>query len=187
MLDIPTSAYNTRAVLKDEGVRKKGRDMRRFALLIVFIAFPLAIAATTATASGTTYSFNLVGPNFAENPATGDTIRTTGSGSFNPDAGTVSASGSFTHLLADGSVFAKGTWVATGFDSFTSFGGPTNGQQGGVLQITVTLFPNGGAPHTGVSMSITCVINAPPGYEEGTTVDGFTDKTGGTTLIHAGS
>ncbi len=159
--------------------------MRRFALLIVIIAFPLAFAAATATASGTSYSFNLVGPNSATNGT--ETIRTTGSGSFNPDAGTVSASGSFTHMLADGSVFARGTWVATAFDSFTGFGGPSNGLQGGALQITVTLFPNGGAPVTGVSMTITCVINSPVGYEEGTTVDGFTEKTGGTTLMHIGS
>jgi len=159
--------------------------VRRFALLIVIIAYPLAFAATTATASGTIYSFNLVGPNTATNGT--DTIRTTGSGSFNPDAATVSASGSFTHMLSNGSVFARGTWVATGFNSFTSFGGPNDGLQGGVLQITVTLFPNGGTPHTGVSMSITCVINSPGGYEEGTTVDGFTEKTGGTTLIHVAS
>ena len=156
--------------------------MRRLALLIVIIAFPLAFAARAATASGTIYSFNLVGPNTATNGT--DTIRTTGSGSFNPDAATVSASGSFTHMLSDGSVFARGTWVATGFNSFTGFGGPSNGLQGGVLMITVTLFPNGGAPHTGVSMTITCVINSPGGHEEGTTVDGFDEPTGGTTLMH---
>jgi hypothetical protein len=74
--------------------------------------------------------------------------------------------------------------VATGFNSFRSFGGPNNGLQGGDLHITVTLFPDGGAPHTGISMTITCVINSPGGFEEGTTVDGFTEKTGGTTLMH---
>src|SRR5712691_6742544 len=151
--------------------------MKRFVLPLL-LAVTL-FAATTATADGTAFSINLLGPNFAENPATGDTIRTTGSGSFNPGTHTVSASGSFTHFRADGSVFVRGTWVATGFNSFTGFGGPNNGQQGGVLQITVTLFPDGGAAHTGVPMGITCAIFAPPGTEEGTTVDGFTDKTGG--------
>jgi hypothetical protein len=56
--------------------------MRRFALLIVIIACPLAFAATTASASGTIFSFNLVGPNSAENPTSHDTIQTTGSGTF---------------------------------------------------------------------------------------------------------
>jgi len=158
--------------------------VRRFALLIVLIAFPLAFAATTATASGTTYSFNLTGPNVAENPTTHHTITTTGSGTFDPGAGTVSASGSFVHRLPDGSVFDRGTWVATGFTSFTGFGGPSNGFQGGYLQITATLFPSGGVPHPGIAMTITCVINSPGGYEEGTTVGGFTEKTGGATLMH---
>ncbi len=81
-------------------------------------------------------------------------------------------------------MFARGTWVATAFKGFTAFGGPNNGIQGGVLNITVTLFPGGGAPVTGVPMSVTCAVNAPPGTEEGTTVDGFTEKTGGLTLMH---
>jgi hypothetical protein len=144
-------------------------------------------AATTATASGTTFSFNLTGPNTAENPTTHDTIQTTGSGSFDLGAGTVSARGTFTHRLPDGTVFARGTWVATGFNSFTAFGGPSNGLQGGDLHITVTLFPNGGTPHTGIAMNITCEINSPGGFEEGTTVDGFTEKTSGATLMHVGS
>ncbi len=161
--------------------------MRRLSLLLCLIVLPFALAATVATASSTGFSFSLTGPNFAENPSTGDTIRVTGSGTFDPSAGTVTASGSFTHFLSDGSVFARGTWVATGFTSFTGFGGPNNGHQGGVLAITVTLFPDGGAPVTGVPMTITCVVNAPAGTEEGTTVDGFTEKTGGLTLMHVTS
>ena len=43
-----------------------------------------------------------------------------------------------------------------------------------------------GTPVTDVPMSITCLVNAPPGFteDEGTTVWDFTEKTGGTTLFH---
>ncbi|MBI3473012.1 MAG: hypothetical protein HY013_16775 [Candidatus Solibacter usitatus] len=53
-----------------------------------------------------------------------------------------------------------------------------------MLEIVVTLFPNGGPAVTGVPMSVTCLINAPPGLEEGTTVGSFTEKTGGITVFH---
>ncbi len=161
--------------------------MRRLVLLLCLIVLPLALAATTATASTTSFSFNFEGPVFVENPSTGDTLRLTGAGTFNPTAGTVTASGSFTHFLSDGSVFRRGTWAATGFTSFTGFGGPNNGLQGGVLAITVKLFPNGGAPVTGVPMTITCMIFAPPGTEEGVTLDGFTELTSGTSVMHVAS
>lgn len=71
------------------------------------------------------------------------------------------------------------------FTSFTPYGGPSNGLQGGELDITVTLFPAGGAPHTGIPITVSCLVGTPPsGAEEGTTVDGFTEKTGSETLIH---
>jgi len=96
------------------------------------------------------------------------------------------ANGSFTIFSSAGAVVARGTWQATGFTSFDAFGGPSPGIQGGVLDITVTLFPDGGTPETGVPMSVTCRVNHPTGFtgEEGTTVDGFTEKTGGNTLFH---
>jgi hypothetical protein len=70
--------------------------------------------------------------------------------------------------------------------SFDAFGGPNNGTQGGVLDITATLFPVGGTPVTGVPIEVVCRVNAPSGFteEEGTSVDGFTEHTGGTTLFH---
>ncbi len=160
--------------------------MRRLVLLGLVVC-PFAFAAATATASATGFSFNFEGPALVENPSTSDTLRLTGAGTFNPTAGTVTASGSFTHFLSDGSVFRRGTWAATGFSSFTGFGGPNNGLQGGILAITVTLFPDGGAPVTGMPMTITCMISAPPGVEEGVTLDGFTELTSGTTVMHVAS
>ncbi len=165
----------------------KGELMRRLVLLQCLVVFPFAFAAATATASATGFSFNFEGPVLVENPITGDTLRLTGAGTFNPTAGAVAASGSFTHFLSDGSVFRRGTWAATGFTSFTGFGGPNNGLQGGVLALTVTLFPDGGAPVTGVPMTITCMIFAPPGTEEGVTLDGFTELTSGTSVMHVAS
>ena len=161
--------------------------MRRLVLLLWLVVVPFLFAAATATAGATSFGFTFEGPSLVENPSTGDTLRLTGSGTFNPAAGTVTASGSFTHLRSDGSVFLRGTWAATGFTSFTGFGGPNNGLQGGILALTVTLFPDGGAPVTGLTMTITCMIFAPPGIEEGVTLDGFTELTSGTTAFHMAS
>jgi hypothetical protein len=49
-----------------------------------------------------------------------------------------------------------------------------------------TLFPDGGSPHTGIVMRITCLVGLGPrhGFEDGTTVDRFTEHTGGLTLFH---
>lgn len=149
-------------------------------------AFPLSAAAVT-----TSFSFELTGPNLASDPSSGDTIRMTGAGSFNTAAGTVLAEGSYKILQPDGTVVQSGTWEATGFTSFTSFGGPHPGFQGGVLSITVTLMPVRGTPLTGQAMTVTCAVNAPTGFEEGITIGDFTMKSGsghpgasGTTLFH---
>jgi hypothetical protein len=146
---------------------------------------PSLAASRAAVGSADPISFNLVGPNTAEAPS-GDIIRTTGSGSFDVAASTIVASGSFTHTNAAGSVVARGTWAATTFTSFVSFGGPNPGTQGGVLEFTATLFPVGGSSVTGVPVTVTCLVNKPGGFteEEGTTVGAFTEKTGGLTLFH---
>jgi hypothetical protein len=155
------------------------------AMLVVVVLLPLHLAPPIA-ASDPTFSFNLVGPNTAEN-SVGRTFRLTGSGTFNTGgAGSVVASGSFTVFLANGSRLRSGTWQATAFNSFRAFGGPNPGTQGGVLKITVTLFPDNAAPVTGLPMSVTCLVNKPAGFteDEGTTIADFTEKTGGTTLFH---
>jgi hypothetical protein len=161
---------------------------RALTLLAALCALALLAFAPAASAS-TSYSFNLHTPNTAVNPGTGDTIRVTGSGTFDTSAGSVVASGSFTHTTSSGALVARGVWVATGFGSFEPFGGPNPGLQGGVLEITVTLFPVGGAPHTGVPMKVTCLINAPGGFtgDEGTSVGAFAEQTGGATFFHLNS
>lgn len=157
--------------------------MRRLILLLCLVILPFLLVAATASAANV--GLTLEGPVVVQNPGTGDTLRLTGAGRFDPTAGTVTASGSFTHVLSDGSVFRRGTWVATGFTSFIAFGGSNNGLQGGILDLTVTLFPDGGAPVTGLAMEILCMINAPPGVEEGVTLDGFTELISGTTAFHS--
>jgi len=149
------------------------------ALVMLVLATPAAVAANT------TVSFELDGPQITANPSTGATIKTTGAGSFDPSANTVVASGSFTEFNANGSVAARGTWVATSFVSFTPFGGPNPGTQGGTLQITVTLF-SGGASQTGVPMTVDCLVNAPPTFTgaEGITIGDFTNSVRGHTLFH---
>ncbi len=161
---------------------------RGLALLATLCALSLLALAPAASAS-TAYSFNLHMPNTAVNPGNGDIIRVTGSGTFDPSADAVVASGSFTHTHSNGALVARGVWLATDFGSFDAFGGPSNGFQGGVLKITATLFPVGGAPVTGVPIKVTCLINAPGGFtgDEGTAVGAFTEQTGGMTFFHLNS
>ena len=158
-----------------------------FPILVATAVLTLA-SAPAAVAKDVTYSFNLVGPQATTNGT--QTIAVTGAGSFDPVAGTVVASGAF--LIANnsnGAVVSKGTWTATAFNSFCSRGGPSPGFQGGVLAMTVTLFPNGGEPITGVSMTVTCRIGSGcSAGAEGITVTGsvgsFADVERGATLFH---
>ena len=154
------------------GARKEITLKRQTILACLFC---VSMLLPVAEAANQTYGFNLVGPQITS-AASGASVRTTGSGSFDPVAQTVIASGSFTQFNADGSVAARGTWVATGFVSFIAFGGPTPGTQGGVLQITVTLSFQGGGQQTDVPMAVTCLVNAPSGFtgDEGITLGTFT-------------
>ena len=164
---------------------------RKLTLLGVLLTLAsIAALAPTAAAGAAPVTFNLTPPNFAmapSGPMKGDTIRTTGSGAFDPSAGSILGSGSFTITQPNGATIARGTWAATAFVSFVAFGGPRNGLQGGQMFFKATLSPDGGSPQTGVPMSITCLRGTiPPGFteDEGTTVGDFTDKTGGTTVFH---
>jgi len=161
-------------------------------LLAVFALATAMLGSAHATGAAS-YSFNLVSPNLAkaENtvPGTpivaGDVLRLTGSGAFDGTNAIATGGGSFTHYRPDGSVFARGTWVVTGFQSFKSYGGPNPGAQGGLLLVTVTLIgPE--ATFAGLTLQVSCLINAPAGApEEGTTLPGlFQEPTGGTTLFH---
>ena len=159
-------------------------NTRRLVLALASLVAVSLLAFVPAATASPGYSFNLFVPNTAENPTTGDVIRVTGAGVFDPVAGTVSGKGSFTHRDSTGRLVARGVWVATGFTAFESFGGPSNGQQGGVLTITATLFATNGTVVPDVTIEITCLVNTPGGFEEGTTVGDFSMKTGGFTLFH---
>lgn len=158
-------------------------------MIVVAILFMLA-GTPPAVASDVTYSFELTGPQTATNGT--QTIRLTGSGSFDPAAGAVVASGSFTIANnSTGAVVSKGTWNATAFTSFCSRGGPNPGVQGGVLVLTVTLSPKGESPVTGLTMTVNCLVFAPPNnggtcspVGEGVTVADFTTIVSGHTLFH---
>jgi hypothetical protein len=151
-------------------------------------------AAPAAVPQDVTYGFNLLGPQTATNGT--QTIAVTGAGSFDPAADTIVASGTFQITNnSNGAVVSAGTWKATAFNSFCSRGGPSSGFQGGVLVITVTLFPIGREPVTGVTLTVNCLIFAPPNNAntcspvgEGVTVTGavggFTTIVRGATLFH---
>jgi len=147
---------------------------------------PAAMAATSTHATG--YFFVLAPPNTAVSPssgvmaAPGDLIKVTGWGAFDPAAGTVTAGGRFVHYSATGAVVCQGTWKATGFTSFTSFGVNNRGEAGGTLSIVVTHYcTTMRMTMTGIPMTITSTFDAPAGspYAEGTTVGDFTQPTGG--------
>lgn len=149
------------------------------AVVVVLLAF-----GGTATAADVIYGFNLVGPQVTKSSADNSSITVTGSGSFDDTAGTVVGGGSFTVRDANGSVTTHGSWAATGFTSFDSFGGPNSGHEGGTLLITVTLFPQGEPPQTGLPMNVTCEIRAPVITFEGVTVGPFDKPEFGHTLFH---
>ena len=161
--------------------------------ILTILALATAMLGSANAAAATPYSFNLVSPNLskAENTilgtpiVAGDVLRLTGSGGFDGTNAVVTGGGSFTHYRPDGSVVARGTWIVTGFQSFKSYGGPNPGVQGGLLLVTVTLIgPE--ATFAGLTLQVSCLINAPAGApEEGTTLPGlFQEPTGGTTLFH---
>lgn len=165
--------------------------MRRFlrTLLGLAIAIPVVGAATPAAGIGTEYSFRLKGANTAVAPVdgehckAGDWIALTGSGEFDPVAGTIEAEGTFKHYNADGTLHERGTWEATAFVSFVDFGGPKASRHGGRLELVVTHLHEGMEPHTGLSMTVTSSIAAPAGTVWGVTVGPFTVPTGGDSVF----
>src|SRR3989475_6985024 len=160
-------------------------------ILAVFALATAMLGSAHATGAAS-YSFNLIRPNSATAESTisgtpvvgGDVLRLTGSGAFGGTNVIATGGGSFTHYRPDGSVFARGTWVVTGFQSFKSYGGPNPGVQGGLPLVTETLIgPE--ATFVGLTLQVSCLIKAPAGApEEGTTLPGlFPEPTGRTTLF----
>ena len=114
----------------------------------------------------------------------GDWISVSGAGTFNVADRTVRAAGFFVHHSASGAVECSGTWSATDFTSFVSFGADRNGRVGGVLSFVVTHHcTTMGMTMTGIPMTVTSTVNAPAGYVAGTTVADFTQPTGGIVAI----
>src|SRR2546428_4824980 len=164
---LPISIYLATHDRETMQIKQLHAKESRVSVLIMtsLLALAISLPLLTAHASSSTYSFNLKGPNTAlatVGPFTGDTIRLTGSGNFDPSSSTVTATGSFTHYCASCGGIIRGTWVATGFTSFTPYGGPNPGTQGGLLVITVTLFPNGGFPPPRARFPNICPDNTPP-------------------------
>jgi len=171
--------------------------MRRLTLVLVgtFVASLLSLvlwspAWAAGTISHTVYSFDLTKGDTASSPnggmmaSPGDWIKVKGSGTFDPTAGTVNASGSFVHYNASGSVVCQGTWVATAFTSFTDFGKNANGEEGGVVSLVVTHYcTTMGMTMTNIPMTVTSTVNAPAGYVAGITVCDFTTPTGGKVVM----
>jgi hypothetical protein len=174
--------------------------MRRFRLLLIGTAAAAAMALTggssalaAATSTTTNYSFELATANTALSPnagtmcgamAAGDWINVTGSGTFNPTNGTIQAKGSFTHYSSSGSIVCQGTWKATALTGFTDFGVNDQGEEGGVISMTVTHnCKTMGMTMTGIPMTVTSSVNALTSYTEGTTVGDFTQPTGGMVVI----
>ena len=149
-----------------------------------------ALAATPTT--HTIYSFDLASGDTATAPvagamaAPGDSIRVKGSGTFDPVARTVKASGKFVHYAADGSVHCQGTWKATDFTSFVDFGVNSDGQEGGVLSFVVSHYcTTMGMTMTSIPMTVTSKVKAPAGFTgvTGITVGDFTVPTAGAVVM----
>jgi hypothetical protein len=171
--------------------------MRWFKLMaagaVAASAMVISAGAPALAATASTYSFDLATANTALSPgggtmaSPGDTITVTGSGTFDPVAKTIRAKGTFVHYSTAGTVTCQGTWKATGFTSFTDFGANDQGEEGGVLSLMVTHYcTTMGMTMTGIPMTVTSTVNAPPGYTQGITVGEFTQPTGGTVVIQPG-
>lgn len=158
-----------------------------FAILLATTLLTLALASPAVASP--TYSFNLTGPQTSKDVSTNQTVTLAEAGSFDPSARAIVASGGFVILSSAGSPLSFGIWKAAAFDSFCPRGGPNARLQGGVLVITVTLFPRGGEPIAGVTITVTCLIGGgcSPGAEGVTvtgTVGNFADVVHGRTLFN---
>jgi hypothetical protein len=147
--------------------------------------------------AGTTATGLPGGTNIGRDAATGDTVELTGSGIVVPFTGDVTGGGTFVHKRADGTVFARGFYVLTGFVSWErrpgTFPLPNDGvghladASAGVLVVNVRAFPDGGSPVNGV-LTIFCHFPDTPGpNDEGFTLDIASFhfvQAGGVTLFH---
>jgi len=131
--------------------------LRRYSWVLLLAAFLASLATTQAGL----WSFNLIGGPTAINqrPDNGEeeTLRMTGSGSFDTRTGTASGGGAFVFTNAEepGGPTFRGVWVATGLDSFDPAGGLNPGLQGGTLKVNITLIFNLGFESPG-TLTVIC-------------------------------
>jgi len=177
-------------------------------LIVCTVALLSMVWMPAARAQGdTSYSFTLMGPNVSEaemsrppsHVEAGDLLRLTGSGTFDT-TGAVSGGGSFQHIKYDGTVHGKGVWTVTQFVSFTPYGGPHSGKQGGLLKIIIEAtstwsvhWAETGPEKFIFMVQISSLVNAPGGAPaEGFTIWGgpgyavpvFGEVVSGRTLFH---
>lgn len=134
----------------------------------------LAVALVPVVAQAEVFSLSVQPPNTATDDK-GNVIRVTAGGTFDTATGDIITRGSYTIVNGKGRVAERGTWRATAFMGFDSFGGPSPGFQSGVLYMDVTLSPKGGDPIFDVPMRIVCNLPGfPTGEPAGTTVGKFT-------------
>ena len=157
---------------RDSEVRGKIEMTRRVGLSILVVslaAFTLTApsAAQQRQALGLNVRFDLVqilqgtalagGSDFGLD-ASGDRVELTGSGEFKPGAKDAAGGGTFVHRHADGTEFAHGIWVVTGFASWAPGGGnfsltgladgigEVSEASAGIVTLHVRLSPAGGSP-----------------------------------------
>jgi len=130
---------------------------------------------------GTSYSFTLMGPNVSKAAAAipdthvkaGDLLCLVGAGTFDTSTGAVSGGGAYTHFNFDGTVHGRGIWTVKQFVSFTPYGGPHPGMQGGLLKIIIHAISTSEVAEFTFMVQISCLVNAPVGAPaEGFTVWG---------------
>ncbi len=175
--------------MKNQNPNKSGalrRVNRRTPLIPSLLLLAAALAWLPAQARAAVYSWNLFkNANISRN-STGDTIRVGGDGTFDPTTGAVTGTGAYTIRNAAGKTVSKGTWVAAAFVHFDAHGGLSNGLQGGVLDITVTLVSDSGAAVSDVPMEVLCPFADGVFQEEndGVKVGDFTTLLSGETVFH---
>ena len=147
----------------------------------------LALLLCVNNTKAAVYHFTLGGPPpVALNPNTGQTIKIAGSGTFDTVAASVVGAGSYSISDSVGRVIERGNWEATQFSDFEAQGGPSPGLQAGILHLTITLFPRGGDPVTGVPMTVVCAVEDGAFDEDDdlAAVGAFTVPHGGITVFH---
>ena len=103
----------------------------------------------------------------------GDRVTVWGDGTFDVVAKTASGGGTFTHMAANGTVIAAGTWTATDLLAFQSYGdGSAQGFSavlfGGRVSLAVSLTPAGTTLQIPGILEVECLLGTPPpGTEEG--------------------